>query len=376
MFRDDYSRRRIKFMPGRVEAEHCSHVGGSPTLAPEGHPEVSVPLSFQDPFTLCPRASTLPGSGDDMPPSSDTSHYILPRRNSVSAESFVPGQQSLPSTSFDMTEEQAHRLVRAVKEVFLFSALDNEQYAQLLSAFIGKAVPIKGTNVITQGDIGDNFYIVEKGTFDIYITPASTPQPTAPSIGTKHGSAHPGDFFGELALLYNAPRAATIISTEPDCHLWALDGVSFRRIMAESAFARRRVHTSFLERVPLLAGLSGRQRSRIAEALQTRRYCAGDTIIRQGDLGSDFFLLVSGEARAYKVGFVGSVKTYTSGGWFGERAFRKNAPRAASIVAVTDVVVAVLDRDAFARLLGPVEEIMGNTQYEGVVDEEEVVRIG
>ncbi|EHA22323.1 hypothetical protein ASPNIDRAFT_192970, partial [Aspergillus niger ATCC 1015] len=301
-----------------------------------------------------------------MPPSTDISHYPLPRRNSVSAESFVPGQQSLPSTSFDMTEEQAHRLVRAVKEVFLFSALDKEQYAQLLSAFVGKAVPIKGTNVITQGDIGDNFYIVEKGSFDIYITLASTPQPTTPSIGTKHGSAHPGDFFGELALLYNAPRAATIISTEPDCHLWAIDGVSFRRIMAESAFARRRVHTSFLERVPLLAGLSGRQRSRIAEALQTRRYCAGDTIILQGDLGSDFFLLVSGEARAYKVGFVGSVKTYTSGGWFGERAFRKNAPRAASIMAVTDVVVAVLDRDAFARLLGPVEEIMGNTQYEGV----------
>lgn len=106
-----------------------------------------MPLSFQDPFTLCPRASTLPGSGDDMPPSTDISHYPLPRRNSVSAESFVPGQQSLPSTSFDMTEEQAHRLVRAVKEVFLFSALDKEQYAQLLSAFVGKAVPIKGTNV-------------------------------------------------------------------------------------------------------------------------------------------------------------------------------------------------------------------------------------
>ncbi|GKZ23519.1 hypothetical protein AbraIFM66951_007601 [Aspergillus brasiliensis] len=363
-------------MPGRIGSANCSHAGDLPTSAPEERPEVSGPISFQDPFPLCPRASALPGTGGNRVTSPYSSPYISPRRNSVSAESFVPGQQSLPNNSLPKTEEQAQRLMRAVKEVFLFSALDKEQHTQVLNAFVEKVVPSKGTIVITQGDIGDNFYIVEKGTFDFYINPASTiPTATPSTIGAKHGSAHPGDFFGELALLYNAPRAATIISTEPDCLLWALDGVSFRCIMAESAFARRQVHTSFLERIPLLAGLSRRQRSRIAEALQTRRYRAGETIIRQGDLGSDFFLLVSGEARAYKVGSVGSVKTYTRGGWFGERAFRKNAPRAASIMSVTDVIVAVLHREAFGRLLGPVEEIMRSTAYGGVVDDE-VLRTG
>ncbi|XRM49136.1 hypothetical protein ABZX51_012017 [Aspergillus tubingensis] len=98
-------------------------------------------------------------------------------------------------------EEQAHRLVRAVKEVILFSASEKEQYTQPLDAFVEKVVSSKGTNIFSQGGIGDNLYIVKKDTFDYYFAPALTQQTTTPSIGTKHGTAHPGGVFGELALL-------------------------------------------------------------------------------------------------------------------------------------------------------------------------------
>jgi CRP-like cAMP-binding protein len=57
------------------------------------------------------------------------------------------------------------------------------------------------------------------------------------------------------------------------------------------------------------------------------------------------------------------VKTYRRGSLFGERAFRKNTPRAAIILTMRDVIVAPLDREAFFRLLGPVEEIMRKTAY-------------
>ena len=134
-------------MPGQITTEHCSQLDSLQTLAPEERPEVTVHFLFEDPLPLCPRASALPGPfRDGMPALPCAPRYISPRHNSVSAESFVPGQQSLPSASFPKTEEQAHRLVRAVKEVFLFSASDKEQDT-ILDAFVEKVISSKGTDL-------------------------------------------------------------------------------------------------------------------------------------------------------------------------------------------------------------------------------------
>ena len=50
-------------------------------------------------------------------------------------------------------------------------------------------------------------------------------------MGEKVATIEPGGSFGELALMYTAPRAATVISAEPGCTLWALDRITFRRIL-------------------------------------------------------------------------------------------------------------------------------------------------
>jgi cAMP-dependent protein kinase regulator len=183
-------------------------------------------------------------------------------------------------------------------------------------------------------------------------------------MGEKVGSIEAGGSFGELALMYNAPRAATIVSSEPGCMLWALDRMTFRRILMESTFARRRMYESFLEDVPLLSSLTPYERSKIADALETQKFAAGQEIIKEGDPGHSFYLLESGEADAVK----GDAKVlhYKKGDFFGELALLNDAPRAASVVAASDVKVATLGKNAFQRLLGPVEGIMRRTKYEGV----------
>jgi len=164
--------------------------------------------------------------------------------------------------------------------------------------------------------------------------------------------------------MYNAPRAATVISAEPNCTLWALDRLTFRRILMESTFQRRRMYESFLEEVPLLRTLDQYERSKIADALETQKFPPGSTIIRQGDPGTSFYLLESGEAEAYKDEV--PVKHYEKGDFFGELALLNDAPRAASVVATSEVKVATLGKNAFQRLLGPVEKIMRRTRYEDV----------
>lgn len=185
-------------------------------------------------------------------------------------------------------------------------------------------------------------------------------------MGSRVGNVQAGGSFGELALMYNAPRAATIVSAEAGCTLWALDRVTFRRILMESTFARRRMYESFLEEVPLLSSLTPYERSKIADALETQKFAPGDVIIREGDPGYSFFLLESGEADAYKGDSNNRVLHYKKGDFFGELALLNDAPRAASVVASSEVKVATLGKNAFQRLLGPVEYTLRRTRYKGV----------
>lgn len=314
-----------------------------------------------------PPSSFKPKAGDGFPAA-----YGMGRRTSVSAESLNPTASSNDNWTppfHQKTQEQLSRLQKSISSNFLFSHLDDEQSSQVLGALVEKPIPAKGIKVITQGDQGDFFYVVEKGTFDVYVNPAGSLQPGADGLGKKVATIEPGGSFGELALMYNAPRAATVISAEASCTLWALDRITFRRILMDSTFQRRRLYESFLEEVEILSTLTKYERSKIADALDTKKFPAGTTIIKEGDAGEAFYLLESGEAEAFKAGTEGPVKHYQKGDYFGELALLNDAPRAASVVSKTEVKVATLGKDGFQRLLGPVESIMRRTKYETGVED-------
>ena len=292
------------------------------------------------------------------------------RRTSVSAESMQPDADSghWKPPKHHKTQDQYDRLKTAVAHNFLFSHLDEDSFQTVLDALVEKSVPAQNIKVIQQGDEGDYFYVIESGDFDIYINSAGSLQSGADGMGNKVASIGPGNSFGELALMYNAPRAATVVSASKGGLLWALDRVTFRRILMDSASSRRKMYEGFLGDVQLLASLKPYERAKIADALETIKYNAGDHIIREGEPGESFYLLESGEAAAYKGGDSTPVKEYTRGDFFGELALLDNKPRAASVVAKTDVKVAMLGRDGFKRLLGPVESIMRREEYGENVD--------
>ena len=336
-----------------------------------------------------PPSSFKPTAGEGFPTA-----YGMGRRTSVSAESLNPTASSNDNWTppfHQKSQDQLARLKKSISGNFLFSHLDDEQSAQVLGALVEKPIPAKGIKVccfiscfcllpsvsnshftpqvITQGDQGDFFYVVEKGTFDVYVNPAGSLQPGPEGLGNKVATIEPGGSFGELALMYNAPRAATVMSNEAGSTLWALDRITFRRILMDSTFQRRRLYESFLEEVEILSTLTKYERSKIADALETQKYPAGTTIIKEGDVGEAFYLLESGEAEAYKFSADGPVKHYKKGDYFGELALLNDAPRAASVVSKTEVKVATLGKAAFQRLLGPVESIMRRTKYEAGVED-------
>jgi cAMP-dependent protein kinase regulator len=317
------------------------------------------------------QSPSAPPPGANTDPQPLPNNYNMNRRTSVSAESLAPtgsDDSNWKAPTYPKTEDQIARLREAVAHNFLFNHLDDDQSAQVLGALQERKVPAKDVRVIQQGDAGDYFYVVESGLFHIYVSETGQAEPGPDGMGTRVAKSGPGTSFGELALMYNAPRAATVVSVEPSI-LWQLDRITFRRILMDSAFQRRRMYENFLKSVPLLSDLTSYDRSKIADALETVKYPAGSTIIKEGDVGDKFYMLEEGEVEATIRGQ--PVKHYKAGDYFGELALLEDRPRAATIVSKTEVKLAMLGKDGFQRLLGPVAGVMRRDdprKLEGNVD--------
>jgi hypothetical protein len=103
-------------------------------------------------------------------------------------------------------------------------------------------------------------------------------------------SRGPGDSFGELALLYNCPRAATIQADVPG-KLWALDRVTFRYMVASTREGQLAEIVRNLRGVEMLKTLTEDQLNRVAEAVKVVTYKAGELIIRKGELGNEMYFV-------------------------------------------------------------------------------------
>ena len=236
----------------------------------------------------------------------------------------------------------------------MFSALDAEEKEIVIGAMNErKAKP--GEFIIKQGDEGDVLYVVESGELSCYkLFPGKTEE-------TFLKKYVPGEAFGELALLYNAPRAASIIA-DTDSILWSLDRQTFNHIVKDAANRKREQYEEFLTKVPLLSTMEDYERSKLADAFKKVTFDDADFIIKEGEEGNDFFIIESGAAYATKTLKEGDVpqmvKEYSVGDYFGERALLKNEPRAANVIAKGDCSLVTLDRHSFKRLLGPLEDML------------------
>ncbi|XP_007446231.1 PREDICTED: cAMP-dependent protein kinase type II-alpha regulatory subunit isoform X2 [Lipotes vexillifer] len=261
------------------------------------------------------------------------------RRVSVCAETYNPDEEEEdtdPRVIHPKTDQQRCRLQEACKDILLFKNLDQEQLSQVLDAMFERTVKVD-EHVIDQGDDGDNFYVIERGTYDILVTKDNQTR----SVGQydNHGS------FGELALMYNTPRAATIVATS-EGSLWGLDRVTFRRIIVKNNAKKRKMFESFIESVLLLKSLEVSERMKIVDVIGEKVYKDGERIITQTKANKDGGNQEVEIARCHK------------GQYFGELALVTNKPRAASAYAVGDVKCLVMDVQAFERLLGPCMDIM------------------
>lgn len=275
-------------------------------------------------------------------------------RTSVSAEAYGAWnkREYFTPVVVPKTDEQMARIQACLATSFLFSELDERELDVVTSAM--REVQLEaGMRIIHQGEDGDSLFVIEDGVLECKVLAAG-----AESVVKTVG---PGDVFGELALLYNCPRAATVESSTP-CILWQLDRDTFSHIVKEAAMTKRQRNEAFLQSVPLLASMCDDERAQVSDALRTQKAPSNSAIITQGEPGNTFYILEEGTCVAFRA-VNGEPPTqvmeYGPGSYFGELALLNNEPRAASVVAVTDVKLLTLSRASFSKMLGPFEVLLG-----------------
>ncbi|KAF9057715.1 cyclic nucleotide-binding-like protein [Panaeolus papilionaceus] len=269
--------------------------------------------TLSNPFASFDTPTPIPmNSGDFLHPPNSA---IFARRTSVSAESIaVDSANDEPLPYYPKTDDQIRRIKAAIGDNFIFRDLDEEQERGVLNAIQEHHV-VKGEVVIRQGDVGEYFYVVESGLLYCFIRSDPLP-PTWLSMGTiannititegKGGKQNnefgklvqeckPGSSFGELALMYGHPRAASVVAIE-ESTLWSLDRITFRTIILKAAHRRRTMYERFLSTVELLSSLDAPERSKIADALVSKVYADGEAVVTEGEMGDTFFFVEEGEA--------------------------------------------------------------------------------
>ena len=278
------------------------------------------------------------------------------RRGEISAEPTLPTTPNAPyvATVVEKSKEAAELIRKAVDECMLFSELTSEGRNELVAAF-HPVTARKNELLIKEGDWGELFYVLETGTCD------ALKMVHNPRLGDrapqKVKSYTSGGSFGELALMYNEPRAASIRVTSDNAKLWAIDRQTFKSISVHFKVLSQKLLDDKLRTVPQFKTLSSEEMARLVDTLEEKQWAAGDKIMTEGESGDEMFVVMEGKLKAVK----GSGKTQPPatttylgpGDVFGEGALTATETRTMTVTCEGAAVTVSVSRTKLDDVLGP-----------------------
>lgn len=233
-------------------------------------------------------------------------------------------------------------ILSVLKSHFLFSRLQDYELQDVVDSMIDEYVEADEI-IIQEGDTqGDKFYVLEEGEVEVLVG------------GNVVANLPSGVSFGDLALMYNNPRAATIRALK-NCTLWVLEKRFFRQAMVTSSSNQTVNLSQFLGKLKLFESLSLEGLSQLSKSLTLKSYSHDTPIITQGEIGEHFYIIFKGKVRVTKTLDDGKqipLITLMEGAVFGERALIKKEPRAANVISDGHVECYTLASKDFGSMLG------------------------
>jgi CRP-like cAMP-binding protein len=234
-----------------------------------------------------------------------------------------------------------------------FSELPREVFAPVVRAL--KVLRLRdGELVIREGEPGVGFYLVATGQVLVFATD---------SLGRKveRTRLHEGALFGEMALLTQQPRTASVqVIDEAD--ILELSRENLAELTAEvpalaavlDRFARERLLKNLLATSPLFRPFNRQQQMDLIRRFDGHEVAPGTVIIREGDAGQGLFVVLAGEVEVSKKQDDGSdleLARLRAGDVFGEMSLLANQPTTATVRAARSSTILFLAREYFQRLV-------------------------
>ncbi|XP_071371340.1 cGMP-dependent protein kinase 2 isoform X2 [Centroberyx affinis] len=323
------------------------------------------------------RPSSMKVSSKNSPNLSGRIKETLNRRKGakagVSAEptSRTYDSSSLPKFSFEKARVPKDASVKKL----LTDALNKNQYLKRLELqqikdmveCMYERTYQQGEYVTKQGEPGNHLFVLADGKLDVF---QHNKLLTSIAVWTT---------FGELAILYNCTRTASVRAVNR-VRTWALDREGFQNIMRRTAETRHEQYRNFLRSVSLLANLPEDKLSKIVDCLEVEYYDKGEYVIREGEEGSTFYIIAQGKVKvtqsteAHKLPQI--INILQKGDYFGEKALISDDVRSANIIADENgVECLVIDRETFDQTVGTFNELQKYLQgYVATLDRDDKKR--
>ncbi len=247
------------------------------------------------------------------------------------------------------TKEASRDIFSLIANNPIFSDIEEEALRSILTYFNKKTYE-PNELIIKKDEGGDTFFVIIEGEVLVY--------------DIEHGekknitSLYKGDYFGEISLIKDIPRTAYIRAVEKTDVLTltkAQFDTSIKPFIKGFERVSIKVETlSLIKQIPIFTELSNAQISELVKVMERQSFCPKDMIIREGEIGSVFYIIAEGKVlvtKKDKAGIEREITTLSKGEYFGEIALLLEVPRTSSIRAFSAVEVFSLKKEHFDALI-------------------------
>jgi lysophospholipid hydrolase len=257
------------------------------------------------------------------------------------------------NTASGSSDRLCSEIAKLLTPVAVFAGLSADVLSEL-AAIATRVVVAPDELVVRQGDAGDALYVIVSGALDVVLELDSGERQLLARLGA-------GDCVGEMALLSQRARSATVIARTP-AQLVRIGSDAFEPVLVRHpsirahliAFAARRLPSLRLAATGLFVGMDSAALERFDQESNWVRLRGGETLVTQGDRADDMFVVVHGSLEvvvANRDGRTRLVDVLGPGASVGEMALLTDEPRSATVRAIRDSELVRISKQDFLRLL-------------------------
>ena len=285
----------------------------------------------------------------------------VPRRPTVCSEVYKEDEiDNFQPEVFDKDAKTKQFIMSVLERHDLFSHLEDFELSVAVDA-MNEVTRLKDEVVFEEGEENDLFFVVGNGTIELSCKGEVTSTLKKGNTAQDQMLLHPG----------HSRETGKCVS---DVVLFTLDRQTYRCILSKASKKKRAMYEEFLNSVGFLkaASLTRNEILQLADSLKPAQFESGGSLIRYGEVGETFYIIVEGVVEVYGRDDhqnVIKVCEFTKGDCVGELEFINNHKCVADVKAKDFVRVAKMNRRHFEMVMGPVKDVLARNAGESTVYE-------